>query len=296
VAVLATLAEQNRWELERVQTSEGEALQLSGGVFADLPVRAFQTRGPLTLLWFGLTTVKNYNFDDPQNPIPTTMYRMNYLFDPAAHVHEGDGRTPIRDLPVVFVLDDGRELALESEHARNQFRSGEAWQFAPGRLSGTSAAIKVTVPFHSATRLSECQLDWRQGERREGDTVVHVAALSSKDEEESDPHDFFKKRPVKEWTATVRLVHAEAQSGKLPPERMLVDAHEAWVHGADGSVVPARVGTANGMHSPWTGYTFDIIARTAPGFSPRAMKLAWAHEYQRVEASFEIDGAPLGAQ
>jgi hypothetical protein len=315
LAVLGALCTAHRLDVGPVQTGEGEKLQLSpkegGGI-----VRC-QVAGPLLLAWYGLGTETEYNFEDPQNPRKVTRYRLGLIEDLRAHIEAGRGQ-PLREEPVRFLFQPGaQERELRSDHQKNIFKTGPQWKFKPDeRFVGSSADIRVHLPFHAPSGLGRKTLAWREGgDDLTGKVRVTLEKVAHEKKKVRDPDDFWKEIEVVECALTFKLIHSAA--GKLEelqkqgtPEALqqayalqmemhqkgtgALAAHEVFIVGADGTRLAARFGSADGVSGPAYGYRYEATAHgTSLDFVPKEAEIVWAQDLQFREIDLEIPGCPI---
>lgn len=276
------------WSFGPVMSERGEMIQAPDPFF-DGPVRAYAVAGPALVTWHGLTTVEQYNFDDPANPIKKTRYFLDLTFDPASHAREGENRA-FRDYPVTAVLADGTEIELRSDHDPNRFSSSEpTWQFEPrAELEGKTASLRVTVNVAAPTAIGRATLAWAAA----GEETIGAVALSTEAPKQSKEQDLegFDFVDVHSHTLTVKLIASD--EAKRAGIDGVFAAHAATVVGKDGTRVRAALKTANGMSGPPMGFRFDVVARTRDAaFEPASVEFEWAEGYAVRELTVTVDGA-----
>lgn len=308
---LAELGKATRSGFRLWQTMDGgPVMKLSQ---TEHPVLAYAVEGPLALVWHGLATTKDHNFEEPAKPIRATRYRLSLVEDPRSHARAGDGGRAIRDLPVTFRVG-GKEMALQSDHRPGVFGSGPQWEFAPRpELAGT-AEIEVTMPYVVPAGTGRAKLPWAaEGTARSEGAVLTLKKVEAGKDTMQDPADPFRQVEVQKFTATFHLVHPEAvgmmspdQKTRPTPEQMqafakfaeggkgVLAAHEARLQGAGGAVLRGVLKSADGMHGPPMGYTFKAVFKTPDAaFKPSEFEIVWAEGFQKREARLRIVGASL---
>jgi len=298
---LAPICRQGGWNLQEFQREDGRFLKLD----ENFPIKGFQVRGPLMLAWYDLTTASKYNFDDPKNPVKSIRYRLGLIEDPLGHIKPG-GDKPFRDVPVAFLLPDGKRLELNSDHAKNVWSSSEpTWEFEPRvELAGDKVSIEVTVPILAPTLLQKSVVAWTANASAKAGSL-NITLETVKEEKKKD---FMTNAEFNEFSATFKAIHStgelmtQIQKENRQPtaeenEKLkggVLAAHEVWLLGTNGSRVKGNARSASGISSPVHGYRYEAKFKPdKPDFKPKEIEITVAEGFREFRILFKLENVPL---
>lgn len=309
---LGKLCQLGGWGFDEFQTADGLYIKVPE-TFSKRPVKALDAKGPLMLVWHGVTTDEEHNFDKPGEKIKTTRYRLSVVDDPRIMVQKNIERA-IRDEPVTFIYSDGKRETINSDHNKSVFKSGApGWEFVPRpEWAGKTVDIEVTIPAALPSVKKSGSLNWAKDQTlTSGDFTLSFEKLTSEKKQESNRDvsspNFMKPYDVMHHHAIIRIRHAggdvisKAQKeGRQPTEKEMeklkdfpaggvAALFEAIIVGTDGKEVTAKIDGSSGTHSPYDGYGFDVEFKTDnPSFTPKQVKVTWLEQYKMFQIPFSL--------
>ncbi|GEM_PF-5540709 len=308
-AVLS-ICRQGPWGLCVVQDSSYEGLVLR--IDDDDPILVADIQGPAMLAGHGL--VKESVFDGAGAWVDKDGIKFSLWIDPNGRMRILEPRL---DPQFFFTFEDGRQIQIQADKETQFMLNGRSWFFEPSEeLSGAAADVRLRIPIYGAVAISEATLPWRAGASgSSAEAEVTVREVKSENVEVRDEKDWFEKKKVDQFTATVHVIHSagklmarlseerrqatteEQKLLQLPPEAMAVECHEVWIVGEDGRRLRATLDDAAGISSPWHGKASDATIRVEePGFVPKEIVVRWAHDFRRFELEFLLKDLPLRAR
>ncbi|MDX2227195.1 MAG: hypothetical protein SFY92_08930 [Verrucomicrobiae bacterium] len=311
--VFSDLLQIGPWGFTEFQSADGNYIKVPE-TFTPLPTLQTDVKGPLMLVWHGLVTEEEMNFDKPGEKIKSTRYRLSLIEDPRFPVKTSIERS-VRDEPIILTGPDGQRTPLQSEHNKNVFKSGpKGWEFSPRpEWSGKDMTLELSLPTALPTAQNSVTLPWNKDQKlNKEDVFVSIEQLSSGKKQKSNTNihspDFMKKYDVMEHEAIIRVTHAganileqcqrenrqptegELQKTKDYPMGGLVQVFDAVLVGEDRSEIPAQIKTSPGVHSPFHGFGFSLRwSTTNAAFVPREMRLSWLEKYQPFTVPFRLE-------
>lgn len=270
------------------------------------PVRGYQVRGPVALIWHGL--VQNTEFDFSQTPArPRDVEAMNLdlKLDPRCHVRLYGART---DPEFTFAIG-GRRAVVKADKEMQDGMGGRAWRFVPKpELSGDRAdlSVEITVWYPGPER--EARLPLRAGsEAKSGDVTVALpravtpagAGLSASIRLSGDPKALEEDRKaadailaeINRAGRAPTAAESEKVQGILEGGRRLLAVGEIALIGEDGSRVAGHAGSS--MSGP---LAYEAAATFEPpaGFKPKEISISWTSGFRAETIPFRLEGIPLG--
>ena len=314
---VASLCKAHAWGISLSDDMEGGYTLKVDGTQTRLPVLAYAASGPILLVWYGLGTTQEFDFDlNPPVPKPVTKYRMGLLVDPLSHAEVLDraAQKLARDIPLTLRLPDGKELTLQSDHRPNTFGGEMRWEFKPRpEWAGVSGTFSVTLPYEVPARLHTTEVPFASGKTDAEGVRIDLEADAATTKKVRDPKDYFKEIDVREFTGKLHLIHASALGLEevRPYERKreptedearrlkaleegtgVLQTHAFSIIMKDGSALEGPMHKTQGISSPWHGYRFDLkFSSPDLAAEAKALRVSYVEGVVLKKASFTIEGA-----
>lgn len=251
--LLAAVAEMARilgCNLSEVSTSEGMQLHLPASFF-NAPVKAYQMRGPVLLVWYGLAERDK-----------TTRYLTAVFWDRQSQA----SLFGVRNQPVTFTIG-GKSSEVASDHNPNVFTSDRvAWEFEPKKLSGDRATLEVTVPCRAPSEAPSAVVTLAEPQSvKASGTIVLVENYKRED------------RGVRvDYEATLRVMPATKNPSVQPA------LHALYLHGPGKDRVAVRFERKGGE------YILLHESRDLE-FKPEQLEIVWTQNPKEFRLPFKLD-------